>query len=321
MENIGILTGGDSAEYNISILSAKTVLSNLSDQYKGYIVHLKKNIFTVTIKTNSIAVDTKDFSFTYKRKKIKIRKVFMALHGPPAENGVIQRYFDKLNIKYTSCNANVSRLTFHKYNCNNKLKNLGFKCAKSHLHTYNKKVSAKDIIKKIKLPCFVKPNGSGSSYGISKVNKESELEGAIKNSLLYDKEVVIEEAIIGMEVSCGVFFNGTTSIALPITEIETKNEFFDYSAKYNGESNEITPARISEEMTRNIQNTSINIYNQMNLRGICRIDFIINNNAIYVIEINTIPGLSKESIIPKQIKSARMRLSEIFTLCLIYTDN
>ena len=239
MENIGILTGGDSAEYNISILSAKTVLSNLSDQYKGYIIHLKKNIFTVTTKTNSISVDTKDFSFTYKRKKIKIRKVFMALHGPPAENGAIQRYFDKLNIKYTSCNASVSELTFHKYNCNNKLKNLGFKCAKSHLHTYNKKVSSKDIIKKVNLPCFVKPNGSGSSYGISKVKKENELEDAIKNSLLYDKEVIIEEAIIGMEVSCGVFFNGTNSIALPITEIETKNEFFDYSAKYNGESNEI----------------------------------------------------------------------------------
>ncbi len=321
MENIAILTGGDSAEYNISILSAKTVLSNLSNKYKGYIINLKKNVFTVITNTNSIPVDTKDFSFIYEGNRIKIKKVFMALHGPPAENGIIQKYFDKLNIKYTSCNSSISELTFHKYNCNNKLRNLGFKCANSYLYSYNKEISSTNILHKINLPCFVKPNAAGSSYGVSKVKKEENLKKAIKNALLYDKEVIIEEAITGKEISCGVFFNGKKPVALPITEIQTENEFFDYSAKYKGESNEITPANISKNMTQNIQQTSINIYKKMNLKGICRIDFIINNNTIYVIEINTIPGLSKESIIPQQIKSANMKLSEFFNLCLMYTNN
>ena len=225
MENIAILTGGDSAEYNISILSAKTVLSNLSNKYKGYIINLKKNVFTVITNTNSIPVDTKDFSFIYEGNRIKIKKVFMALHGPPAENGIIQKYFDKLNIKYTSCNSSISELTFHKYNCNNKLRNLGFKCANSYLYSYNKEISSTNILHKINLPCFVKPNAAGSSYGVSKVKKEENLKKAIKNALLYDKEVIIEEALkcIPNDRSKKILDVGTGSGCIIISLLKERN--------------------------------------------------------------------------------------------------
>ncbi len=319
MENIAILTGGDSAEYDISLLSANTVFKHLDHNiYKRYIIHLKNNIFTTIIDNKEIVLDKKDFSFIYNSKKIEFKKVFMALHGPPAENGIIQLYFDKLNITYTGCKAKIASLTFNKYQCNSKLKDLGFNCARSYLYTKNKKID-KNIIKKLGFPCFVKPNASGSSFGVSKVNNESELDNAIKKALKHDDQVIIEEFINGTEVSSGVFYNGKKIIALPITEIISDNDFFDYEAKYHGKSQEITPARISKRKTKEIQETSINVYKKILLKGICRIDYIIMKNKIYIIEINTIPGLSEESIIPKQIKSGKFQISQIFQTCLLNT--
>ena len=173
------------------------------------------------------------------------------------------------------------------------------------------------IIDKLGLPCFVKPNGAGSSYGISKVTKIADLSKAIKNAFSHDDKVIIESFINGTEVSCGVYLDGNQVNSLPITEIVSENDFFDYEAKYEGKSQEITPARISRQLTSEIQKTTVNIYTKMKLSGICRIDFIIQNGKPYVIEINTIPGLSEESIIPKQLKVANISLSEIFDLCLI----
>lgn len=320
MENIAILTGGDSAEYKISLLSANTVLQHLnSTLFKGYIVHLKDNIFTVIINNHSIDIDKTDFSFTYNNKKIKLEKVFMALHGPPAENGLIQPYFDNLNIPYTSSEATVSSLTFDKYNCNTKLTELGFKCARAYLYHKGRTIDKQLIIDTVQLPFFVKPNGAGSSFGVTKVKEIKDLVNAIDNALLHDNKVLIEQFINGIEVSCGVFFDGKKIKSLPITEIVSENEFFDYQAKYEGKSTEITPARIKSTVTKKIQNTTNKIYKKMNLRGICRIDYIIMNDIPYIIEINTIPGLSEESIIPQQLKSAKLKLSEIFETCLLNT--
>jgi D-alanine-D-alanine ligase len=317
MKNIAILTGGDSAEYDISILSANTVLQHLNPElFKGYIIHLKNDKFTVLIKEIKIDVDKSNFTFELENKRISFDAIFMALHGSPAENGLIQPYFDNLNIPYTSSNAKVSALTFNKYECNKKLKELGFNCATSFLYKKGNHIVEQEIIDRVKLPCFVKPNGAGSSFGISKVKKKEDLTKAINSALQHDNKVLIEQFIDGIEISCGVYTNKNNTQALPITEIVTENEFFDYQAKYEGKSQEITPARISKKLTIEVQKLTTEIYKAMELSGICRIDYIIMNEKPYIIEINTIPGFTEESIIPQQVKSANLKLSVIFESCL-----
>ena len=318
MKNIAILTGGDSAEYDISILSANTVLKHLNPElFKAYIIHLKNDKFTVLIKEIKIDVDKSNFTFEVENKHISFDAIFMALHGSPAENGIIQPYFDNLNIPYTSCNAKVSALTFNKYECNKKLKELGFNCATSFLYKKENNNVEQEIINRVKLPCFVKPNGAGSSFGISKVKKKEDLTKAINSALQHDNKVLIEQFIDGIEISCGVYTNKNNTQALPITEIVTENEFFDYQAKYEGKSQEITPARISKKLTIEVQKLTTDIYKAMELSGICRIDYIIMNEKPYIIEINTIPGFTEESIIPQQVKSANLKLSVIFESCLV----
>ena len=318
MKNIAILTGGDSAEYDISILSAKTVLHHLNPElFNGYIIHLKNDKFTSNVKKNKIDIDKRDFTLKIENKHISFDAIFMALHGSPAENGLIQPYFDNLNIPYTSCSAKVSALTFNKYDCNNKLKLLGFSCASSFLFKKGDEIMEQEIINIVEIPCFVKPNGAGSSFGISKVKKKEDLKKAIHNALKYDNKVIIEQFLDGIEVSCGVFCYENNIQALPITEIITENEFFDYQAKYEGKAKEITPARINKKLTIEIQKLTTDIYKAMGLRGICRIDYIIMNKKPYIIEINTIPGLTEESIIPQQVKSANLKLSVIFKSCLV----
>ena len=318
MKNIAILTGGDSAEYDISILSANTVLQHLNPElFKGYIIHLKDDKFTVLIKEIKIEVDKSNFTFEVENKRISFDAIFMALHGSPAENGLIQPYFDNLNIPYTSCNAKVSALTFNKYECNKKLKELGFNCPTSFLYKKENNIDEQEIIDRVKLPCFVKPNGAGSSFGISKVKKKEDLTKAINSALQHDNKVLIEQFIDGIEISCGVYTNQNDILALPITEIVTENEFFDYQAKYEGKSQEITPARISKKLTIEVQKLTTNIYKAMELSGICRIDYIIMNEKPYILEINTIPGFTEESIIPQQVKSANLKLSVIFESCLV----
>ena len=313
MERIAILTGGDSAEYNISLLSANTVLKHLDrTKYEPIIVHYKNKKYTI----ENIELDLSNFTYNKENKQIHFDKIFIALHGPPAENGMIQNDFDKINIPYTSCNAKVSKLTFDKFACNNQLRKHGFNCAKSLLITSTEKISESKIINEIGLPCFVKPNRAGSSYGISKITEKKNLIKAINNALNHDKQVIIESFINGIEVSCGVYSNKNNIKALPITEIISENDFFDYSAKYQGKSQEITPARISDDLTLEIQKQTIDIYKKMKLSGVCRIDFIIQNKEAYIIEINTIPGLSEESIIPKQLKAENISLEDFFDLCL-----
>jgi len=317
MKNIAILTGGDSAEYDISLLSANTILQHLNPElFKGYIIHLKNDTFKALVNKDELAINKADFTLALGKKLISFNAVFMALHGSPAENGLIQPYFDDLNIPYTSCNGDVSALTFDKYKCNTKLKELGFKCAQSYLYEKGNIIDVEVIIKKIGLPCFVKPNGGGSSYGISKVKQKSDLEKAITLALKHDNKVIIEQFVDGIEISVGVYNNAKTIQPLPITEIVTENEFFDYQAKYEGKSEEITPARIKEKLADGIQQTTVDIYKKMQLNGICRIDYIIMNQVAFVIEINTIPGFSEESIIPKQLKTAHLKLSEVFEICL-----
>ena len=311
METIAILTGGDSAEQSISLKSAETVLKHLDkNKYSGYIVNLSDNKYSC----DDIKLELSDFSFKVNNRKIKFDKIFIALHGPPAENGLIQNYFDRINIPYTSCDANISAITFNKFECNKKLNEYGFKTAKSLLIISENEIN---LEKNINLPCFVKPNQCGSSYGITKVKNRDEFKSAIKLAKRYDSEIMIEESINGIEVSCGVFKDKKEIISLPITEIISHNDFFDYEAKYLGESEEITPARLPDKIYLEVQNITRNIYYKMKLSGFCRIDYIIQNSIPHVIEINTIPGLSENSIIPQQLRYANISLKDFFSLCLI----
>ena len=317
MIKIAILTGGDSAEYEISLQSANVVLDNLDPKkYNGTIIHLKNNEWKAIINKNYYFVETNNFTVKLTNSILSFDYVFMALHGPPAENGNIQNFFDNLNIPYSSCNADVSALTFNKFMCNHKLKSLSFKCPNSICIDNNDTINNTIIVKKIGLPCFIKPNQSGSSFGVSKVECKSQITKAIKLAQKYDKKVLIEQFIDGIEISCGVGILHNKITAFPITEIVSQNDFFDFEAKYKGLSKEITPARISKKITNEVQQITENVYSKMNLKGICRIDYIIMDDIPYIIEINTIPGLSNESIIPKQAKKLGVTLMQLFDHCI-----
>lgn len=317
MKTIAILTGGDSAESVISLQSAKVVMNHLdSKKFRSILVHIHGNDWKATYQQKQYDIDITDFSIlTENEGKIKSDLAFMALHGPPAENGELQVKLDKIGIPYTCCGAQQSALTFDKHRCNEAVKNLGFLCAKSYFYTKGEAINEAVIIQQVGLPCFVKPNAAGSSFGVSKVKNAQDLTPSIQKALEHGTQVLIEQCIDGTEVSCGIFTNQHVEV-LPITEIVSKNEFFDYDAKYNGLSEEITPARISKESTLKIQQITKEIYQKLQLKGMVRIDFILHQKDPYLIEINTIPGLSEESIIPKQAKEAGYSLAELFEIAI-----
>tara|TARA_Y100001968_G_C19445164_1_gene764944 strand:+ start:1858 stop:2802 length:945 start_codon:yes stop_codon:yes gene_type:complete len=306
MENIAILMGGYSKEKDISFKSAQTIYHYIDQaKYSAYkVVCEENNEFFVVNSNAKILVDNSDFSFVTGSKKIKFHKVFMMIHGAPGENGALCQYFDKQQIPYTSCSENISKLTFHKFKCNNYLKSLGYQVPISHV--FNEKCE-------IDFPCIVKPACSGSSFGISKVYNSVEFKIAINEAQQYDQDVIIEEFIDGREVTCAVFNQNHIIKTLPITEIISENDIFDYDAKYNGKSIEKTPANLNLDTQTSIENIAKNIYHDLKLSGIVRIDFIIKKNVPYIIEINTVPGFSEESIVPQMLKCAKINLTNFIT--------
>lgn len=317
-KNIAILRGGNSSEIAISIKSADLVYKNIdTNYYVPFIVHIEGLDWFVWHNESKIELDKNDFSFQLNNKKIKFEGVFMAIHGTPGEDGILQGYFDLLNIPYNCSGAFESALTFNKAMCNALLKQFNIPSAKAVLLNKNETYDLLKIEKEIGLPCFVKPNRAGSSFGISKVYKNTEFKQALKEAFIHDSQVMIESFVEGTEVSCGIIQKAETLIAFPLTEITTENDFFDYEAKYNGKSEEITPARVSTLERDLVQTLSKKIYKLLNLKGMVRMDFILENQQAYLIEVNTIPGLSEESIIPQQSKSYGMSLKELFSLTLM----
>lgn len=315
--NIAVIGGGDSAEIEISVLSQKTVLSNLPEsKYNLYKVMLVANRWWVEIDGEKINIDLNDFSFQLGGKKIKFDFAFVVIHGTPGEDGLLQGYLDLVKVPYNTPDQMSSTLTFNKWACNHLLRSIGFYCAKSWLLRDDNSVPYQEIIKKLGLPLFVKPNDGGSSFGVSKVKKEEDLGVAIQEAFKHGDEVIIEETLNGLEVTCGVITNKGQVMALPVTEIVTENEFFDYEAKYKGLSKEITPARLSDDVYSAVQETTVNVYKALGMKGMSRVDYIIVNNVPYVMEINTTPGLSPESIIPQQARYIGMSLEELFDLVI-----
>ena len=316
MKNVAIITGGDSKEFDISLKSAETVFKNIDrEKYNPYLILIKNDKWEIKIEDKLHDIDS-SLKVKVHGKELNFKLVFMALHGPPAENGELQISLEKNNIKYTCCDSKTSKLTFDKFRCNQLLLTKNYFIANSILISKNEVINIKEIETNFNLPLIVKPNQAGSSNGISLVKNYKEIFDAIKLASVHDNEVIIEEYIKGTEVSCGILKIKDQINLLPITEIVSENDFFDYDAKYNNKSEEITPARITKNETKLIHQTTEKIYKELGLKGICRIDFIIKNSKPFVIEINTIPGLSEKSIIPKQLKAAGYNLKEVFSICL-----
>ncbi len=313
-KNIAIIMGGYSSEAGISLQSGNVVYKHLDKE--------KFDIFRVLILRDKWVyqdeneqehpINMADFTTTVNGYKIKFDFVFNAIHGHPGEDGTLLAYFDLLGIKHSSAPFYQMAVAFNKRDCLSLLSPYGIKTARSIYLNLGDAISFTEIKAAVGFPCFVKPNRAGSSFGISKVYKEEELSVALKKAFQEDDEILIEQFLDGIEVSVSVINWQGDIMALPITEIESDNDFFDYEAKYLGQSREITPARISETQKRNVSEMAIKIYKKMRLNGLSRSDFIFVGDEPYFIELNMVPGLSPESILPKQAKEAGISLSDLF---------
>ena len=318
MKTIAIAAGGDSSEFEVSVKSAIEVSNILSSKYFTYIIIIRgTNWYWEDPKGRFFNIDKNDFSLKTDDIKLRFDAVFIAIHGKPGENGYLQGYFEMLNIPYTSCRAFCSALTFNKQACKLFLKDYRIPMAKAILIREGDEIEIEAVINRVGLPCFVKPNDSGSSFGVTKVKKKEELTLAFENAFRESDEVLIEAFMNGREVACGVVKTRSKAIILPVTEIISKNEFFDYEAKYTpGRSQEVTPAELPEKVTDKIQKLSSEIYDLLGCNGIVRVDFILIDLKPYFLEINTVPGMTKESLVPKQAKAAGIHLEDLYSMVI-----
>jgi len=319
-KHIAIVAGGYSREREISLKSAEQVCSQIDkDLFVPYTVDITEKEWIVTGEKfkRGIPVNKDDFSFNYRDKKVRFDCAFIMIHGTPGENGILQGYFEMVGIPYTTSDVLTSALTFSKNATKVYVKSLGILTPKGILIKNDDKIDSERYVKELKLPCFVKPNKSGSSFGITKVTDINDMLNAILKALEEDDEVIVEEYIEGTEITCGVFKTHEETYVFPITEIVSKKEFFDFEAKYtDGMANEITPARISRFAEIDCKILSSYIYEALDCRGVIRVDYILKNDKLYFIEINSIPGMSKNSIVPQQIRAMGMTLKEFFTLLI-----
>jgi len=313
-KNIAIIMGGYSSEYKISLKSGNVVYDFLDKKkFNAYRIHVFKDKWVyVDDEDNEQPVNRHDFSIQHGEKTVKFDCVFNAIHGTPGEDGLMQAYFELLGIPQTSCDYYQAALTFNKRDLLSVLKPYGIKAAKSFYLNLGDQIDEDEIINAVGLPCFVKANRAGSSFGISKVYKKDELGNAITNSFKEDNEVLIESFLEGTEVSVGVITHEGRTKVLPITEIVTENDFFDYEAKYEGKSKEITPARISAKQQEKVSEIAKKAYEILKMKGYTRSEFIFVGDEPYMLEMNTTPGLTTESILPQQAKTAGIDLSQLF---------
>ena len=311
--NIAIFTGGDSSEHVISLKSAEQLYKWLREAgHQCYIVEIKKSSWTVHIGKKKVPLDKNNLSVMNRGERISFDFIWNTIHGTPGEDGKLQGYFDMLEVPY-SCSSHLSSaLTFNKYTCKSFLKQHDILTPEASLVRKDMETDLEDVAEKVGFPCFVKPNSGGSSFGIAKVVRFEELQTALDEALREDNEAIVERYIKGTEVTCGLMKGKEGFTIFPITEIIPKNEFFDYESKYTvGMAEEITPARIDDDMTKKCQDVAVTIYNLTNCSGIIRVDFIIKGNQLYFLELNSIPGMSRESIIPKQVSNMGLKMETV----------
>ncbi len=314
-KNIAVITGGDAAEAGIALKSASVVCKHLNkDRYNVFKVVIDGQDWVVERDNpTKLLIDKNDFTFSVNGHKITFDAVFIAIHGTPAEDGKLQGYFDLLKIPYNCCGVLQAALTFDKNRCKEYLSAFGVKSAKA---VCLKRTDDRTLVTDMSLPLFVKPNKNGSSYGASKVTEQDALLPAIESAFQYDDEILVEEYLQGVEVTCGVMTINGKVTAMPITEIRSKKGFFDFEAKYEGASQEITPAEIDADIAAKIQQTSAFIYRKLDFKGMSRIDYIIKDGEYYMLEVNSVPGLSEESIIPQQARALGLSLEQLFEISI-----
>ena len=315
MKNIAIIAGGNSSEYEVSMKSGKNIYDEVDEnRYNKYLVILKGRDWHVEIGEKKYPVDRNDFSFTRDGEKILFDFAYITIHGVPGENGLLQGYLDMMGVPYGCCNVLASALTFDKHTCNTYLKSYGVNVADSVMLIRGMTYDVNEIINEVGLPCFVKPNAEGSSFGVTKVKEAAQLEDALKKAFALCREVLIETFIDGTELTCGVVKAGDMDIAMPIAEVIPKNEFFDFEAKYDPtKSDEIIPARISPELTNRIKTLSSMIYDILRCEGIIRVDYIVRDDEIFMLEVNTTPGMTSNSFVPKMVRAMGGTLREVLT--------
>ena len=313
--NIAVIYGGYSSEEVVSRKSAEGVLSFIDkDKYNLYPVLITRDKWSVELNGSTWPVDKAEFSAEINGQKVSFDFAYITIHGTPAEDGILQGYLKMLNVPHSTCDVLAAAVTFNKFVCNHYLKSFGVNVANSVLLRQSHPYEVKDIALKTGFPCFVKPNAGGSSFGVTKVRELSELEPAIKKAFKESDEVIIEQFLKGTEVTCGLYKTAEKAVIFPITEVVSTNEFFDFEAKYTpGKAHEITPARISDELTLSIKKQSSVIYDLIGCKGIVRMDYIISDNRPFLLEVNTTPGMTITSFIPQQIRAAGMDIKEVFT--------
>ena len=311
---IGVACGGYGSERDISLKSGALVLETLKKSgWNAFLLVINvENWFIKISESEKIIFSINDFSFTLKGIEYKFDVVFNAIHGPPGEDGQFAAILEFKKTPHTSCNLYPAALTYNKRDCLSIVEKYNIPTAKSIYLNKGESFEEKKIIDKLGVPCFVKANRAGSSFGVYRVTKESDISISIENALKEDDQIIIESELKGREVSVGVYKNKNGIICLPVTEIISENDFFDYEAKYLGKSQEITPAKIPNEFLKEVTEMAKFLYKKLDLKGVCRSEFIFVNKKPHLLEINTVPGLTKESIIPKQCKASGIELHELF---------
>lgn len=317
---IAIVCGGDSSEHDVSMRSAQGLYSFFDkERYDIYIVDIKGQDWHVDFEDGQTAtIDKNDFSFVKDGRAVVFDYAYITIHGQPGENGLMQGYFELLHIPYSTSGVLVEAMTFDKYVLNNYLRGFGIRVADSVLVRRGEQIDERAIAERIGMPCFVKPAADGSSFGVSKVKNADQLAPALRVAFMESNEVMIEGFLDGVEISQGVYKTREKSVVLPATEVVTSNEFFDYDAKYNGQVEEITPARLAPETAKRVAALTSRIYDILHANGIIRIDYIISkdaqgNDLINMLEINTTPGMTVTSFIPQQVRAAGLDIKDVLT--------
>lgn len=313
---IAIIAGGDTSEFYVSLRSAQGIYSFIDkEKYNLYIVEMEGLRWEVQLPGGKkVPVDRNDFSFVNGTDKVKFDFAYITIHGTPGEDGRLQGYFDMLRIPYSCCGVLAAAITYDKFTCNQYLKAFGVRISESLLLRQGQSISDEDVVEKIGLPCFIKPSLGGSSFGVTKVKTREQIQPAIAKAFNEAQEVLIEAFMDGTEITCGCYKTKEKAVVFPITEVVTNNEFFDYDAKYNGQVDEITPARISDDLTRRVQTLTSAIYDILGCSGIIRVDYIITaGDKINLLEVNTTPGMTTTSFIPQQVRAAGLDIKEVMT--------
>ena len=310
--NVAVVMGGYSDESVISLRSGQLILESLDrTKYDLFAIHILSEGWNAVVDKQHYAINKADFSFEIDGKKITFDVVVNTIHGTPGEDGHLQAYWELLEIPYSGCNFYQSALTFNKRDTLSVLSKFGIPKADSIYLSNDDSVEFEDVANQLGVPFFVKPNQSGSSLGVSKVYDKSQYNAALDFAFAEDTDILIESFLDGIEVSVGVLKYNEKTTVLGITEIVSENDFFDYEAKYQGKSDEITPARISDELTRKVTESAIKVYDVLRMSGFTRSEFILMNDVPHFIEINTNPGLSPQSIFPQQAQYAKLPLSDL----------